>query len=173
MFKRFSISGIRCFSHGAPTGIASSWLWSWRAGGIPRDVQPSTPRAGVTGMPSGRPARVGSPTRAPAPGAWLPRRPAERQRHANPRGTKRAESLRSAPLLSNCAWGAASTGDLLARSSLLPDLRPRADSRGASMRPCPGALPPRLPPPPPRLSRKREGTEARGSPLRSPGGGDA
>lgn len=100
-------------------------------------------------MASGRSARVGSPTRAPAPGAWLPRRPAERQKHANPRGTKRAESLQSVSILSNCARGAASIGDLLARNSLLPDLRPGADSRGASVRPCQGALAPRLPPPSP------------------------
>ena len=106
-------------------------------------------RPGVTGMASGRSARVGSPTRAPAPGAWLPRRPAERQKHANPRGTKRAESLQSVSILSNCARGAASIGDLLARNSLLSDLRPGADSRGASVRPCQGALAPRLPPPSP------------------------
>lgn len=61
-------------------------------------------------------------------------------------GGQSGESLQSAPILSNCAPGAASIGDLLARNSLLPDLRPGADSRGASVRPCQGALAPRLPP---------------------------
>lgn len=147
MFKRFSISGIRRFPHGAPTGIAASWLWSWGAGaGIPWDVLPSTPRAlGSLGWFRGAPRGLAAP-----PGRLLPgpgcRGGLRKGRSMRIQGGQSGESLQSAPILSNCARGAASIGDLLARNSLLPDLRPGADSRGASVRPCQGALAPRLPP---------------------------
>lgn len=99
--------------------------------------------------------------------AWLPRWPVESQKHANPRGTKGAEPLlQNALLPSNCASGAASTRDLPARSSLLPDLRPGAEAPGSSVRPGHGALAPPLHPTPTPPSRTTEGTEARW-PLRS------
>lgn len=107
---------------------------------------PSTPRAlGSLGWFRGAPRGLAAP-----PGRLLPgpgcRGGLRKGRSMRIQGGQSGESLQSAPILSNCARGAASIGDLLARNSLLPDLRPGADSRGASVRPCQGALAPRLPP---------------------------